>query len=163
MEPAQAEALTKLRLASTLDWAEVDACYAIIVKGEEPGQGRERSDTWQTAQALCAKATIGQMNGIAAPPVPGQNQLRATISPARIVARQVVMERTVWDLIPHVPEWISAKDWVEVRFSNVQPRELLLKEKELLALLEKARSPEAAWPIPPPAHPPPPDAGNQEA
>ena len=50
-------------------------------------------------------------------------------------------------------------------YTSAAPAEALelLKEKELLALLEKARSPEAAWPIPPPPHPPPPDAGNQEA
>ena len=50
-------------------------------------------------------------------------------------------------------------------YTSAAPAEALemLKEKDLLALLEKARNPEVAWPIPPPAHPPPADAAHQEA
>jgi hypothetical protein len=47
------------------------------------------------------------------------------MSSARIVAIQVVMEWKAWDPVQMLPVWVLAKDWVDLRFNNVQPRELL--------------------------------------
>ena len=123
MDPGHAEILTEVRFHLATGWEEVDAYCIMIQNEEDPGEDITSSYHWKLAQALAAKTCIGQMCSLAA--LPPQLQARAQMSPARIVGLQVVMERKEWDPIPQLPAWVSAKDWVEVRFSNVQPRELL--------------------------------------
>ena len=123
MDPDHSALLTEVKLCATLGWAEIDANYTRIQNAEDPGPDIAGSGSWVLARALMAKGSLGQMESLAALPLPLLS--RAQMSPARIVALQVVMERKAWDPVPMLPSWVLAKDWVEVRFNNVQTRELL--------------------------------------
>ena len=123
MDPAQADVLTGARLCAAVNWMEVDQCYEVIQGGGSMEPAQAGSDSGQLARALFAKASIGQMRRLTA--LPRAILTRATISPARLMALIVVMERKSWDAIPIVPAWIRARSWVEVRCHCVQIRELI--------------------------------------
>ena len=120
--------LETVKFHAKLDWTELDGNFSRIQSAEDPGQDGVRSDSWVLAQALTAKFSLCQMVSLAS--LPTTLLARAQMSPARVVALQVVMERKAWDPTPMVPAWVLAKDWVEVRFNNVRPRELLPGEHQ---------------------------------
>jgi hypothetical protein len=127
MDPSHANVLRATRLSADRKWTEIDRYYAVLQEGQQLDPADEGSDEGQLATALFAKTSIGQMSALAA--LPPAILARAMVTPARIMALQVVMERGPWDPLPTVPDWIGDKRFIEIRFNNVRARELAASEQ----------------------------------
>jgi hypothetical protein len=112
MDPDHSALLREVKLRATLGWAEIDANYIMIQNAQDPGpdiagsgscsdgKRQPRSDGEPRSPAAPAPKPRADVSGQDSGP-PGRNGAegmgrRAQMSPARIVALQVVMERKAW-------------------------------------------------------------------
>ena len=73
-----------VKLAESLNWTEIDECYELVARQEEPDQAREGSFEHRLAQALYERSSLEQHQLIQS--IPAMRDTRAVLSPARIIS-----------------------------------------------------------------------------
>jgi len=111
------ELLHKTQLTEdSIPWEAVDADLIRVRRGEEPES--QDSQTYELARALFAHIKLGQLDPLDA--LPADTRARGQISPARMAALAIVVQRAQLDLAPPTPGWVATGQWVELRLNGIR-------------------------------------------